>query len=93
MTLTFDISPDMETRLQEEAAKHGQDASVYAHDALRGLLGLEPEPTEADIRDGWDALTKLIEECQMDTGISDLAHRHDHYLYGTPKREEYAPEA
>lgn len=34
----------------------------------------------------YDALTKLIEECQMDTGITDLAHEHDHYLYGTPKR-------
>jgi hypothetical protein len=36
----------------------------------------------------WDALMKLVEECQVDTGIPDLAHQHDHYLYGTPKREE-----
>lgn len=42
--------------------------------------------TELDA--GWDALTKLIEECQVDTGIPDLAHQHDHYLYGTPKRED-----
>jgi hypothetical protein len=34
----------------------------------------------------WDALTALIDSCQMDTGITDLAHQHDHYLYGTPKR-------
>jgi hypothetical protein len=36
----------------------------------------------------WDALMKLAEECAIDTGIPDLAHQHDHYLYGTPKREE-----
>jgi len=34
----------------------------------------------------YDALTKLINDCQVDTGIEDLAHQHDHYLYGTPKR-------
>lgn len=27
-----------------------------------------------------------IHELAMDTGISDLAQNHDHYLYGTPKR-------
>lgn len=40
----------------------------------------------------YDALTKLIDDCQMDTGISDLAHQHDHYIHGTPKREPYPPE-
>ena len=37
---------------------------------------------------GWDALTKLIDDCQVDTGTTDLAHQHDHYLYGAPKRED-----
>ena len=27
-----------------------------------------------------------IHELAVDTGISDLAHNHDHYLYGVPKR-------
>lgn len=36
----------------------------------------------------WDVLARLIEECTMNTGVSDLAHQHDHYLYGTAKREE-----
>ena len=34
----------------------------------------------------YGALTKLLEDCQMDTGVEDLAHQHDHYLHGTPKR-------
>lgn len=45
----------------------------------------EPPPmTEED----WEALVKLLRDCAMDTGIPDLAHQHDHYLYGTPKKKE-----
>lgn len=36
----------------------------------------------------WDALGELLEECKVETGISDLSDQHDHYLHGTPKREE-----
>ncbi len=34
--------------------------------------------------DEWDS---IIQDCQIDTGIKDLAYQHDHYLHGTPKRE------
>lgn len=34
----------------------------------------------------WNALTQLIAECAIDTGVPDLANQHDHYLYGNPKR-------
>jgi hypothetical protein len=34
----------------------------------------------------WLDLESLIEACAVETGISDLAHQHDHYLYGTAKR-------
>jgi hypothetical protein len=36
---------------------------------------------------GWKQLTQLIQESQVSSGIGDLAHQHDHYLHGTPKRE------
>lgn len=29
-----------------------------------------------------------LAELAIDTGISDLAREHDHYLYGTPRREK-----
>ena len=32
-----------------------------------------------------DALTQLLNECAIDTGVSDLAHQHDRYLYGLTK--------
>lgn len=31
-------------------------------------------------------LEDLIAECEVDTGISDLAEQHDHYLYGKSKK-------
>ncbi len=35
-----------------------------------------------------DEFEKFLDSCVVDTGIGDLAHQHDHYLYGTPKREQ-----
>ena len=39
-------------------------------------------PSNAD----WEAMEKLVEDCRSETGIADLAHEHDHYLYGKPKK-------
>lgn len=36
----------------------------------------------------WDDFDQLIKDCQLHSGIGDLAHQHDHYLYGTPKRKD-----
>jgi len=36
-----------------------------------------------DKDDPWDRLD--IKNISVDTGISDFAKNHDHYLYGTPK--------
>ncbi len=41
---------------------------------------------QANNDDGGAALLKLIRDCQTASGLGDLAHEHDHYLYGTPKR-------
>jgi hypothetical protein len=31
----------------------------------------------------WDALTQLLSDCAIDTGITDFARSHDRYLYGS----------
>lgn len=49
---------------------------------------LREEDDEAAKEDDWDELIQLLEDCSVDTGIEDLAHQHNHYLYGTPKRDE-----
>ena len=46
---------------------------------------LPPQPTTNTA--AWDAPQQLVEDCTVETGMSDLAHQHDHYLYGKPKRE------
>ena len=51
---------------------------------------LEEEMAELvaeELESAWDALEQLIEQSAVETGIPDLAHQHDHYLYGKPKRE------
>ncbi len=49
---------------------------------------LEDGEIKADEENDWDSLIQLVEECAMDMGIEDLAHQHNHYLYGTPKKDE-----
>jgi hypothetical protein len=48
------------------------------------------EEQQAHVRSddaAWEELLQLLERCAVDTGISDLAEQHDHYLYGTPKKD------
>jgi predicted DNA-binding antitoxin AbrB/MazE fold protein len=33
------------------------------------------------------AFMELLKKCTIDAGIDDLAHQHDHYLYGLPKQD------
>ena len=44
--------------------------------------GKQSQENEAQ---SWDALAQLLNECAIDTGVSDLAQQHDHYLYGLTK--------
>jgi hypothetical protein len=45
--------------------------------------------TEADAAtDSWSQILQLADQHGVATGIGDLAHQHDHYLYGTPRRGE-----
>ena len=51
----------------------------------------EIKSLEAEFRfeeDDWDNLIQLVKDCAVSTGIEDLSHQHNHYLYGTPKRND-----
>ena len=61
------------------AGRHGQAVII----TFLEEDNLPPQPTTNTA--GWDALQQLVEDCMVETGISDLAHQHDHYLYGKPK--------
>ena len=51
---------------------------------------LEGEPSSlsqpAVDEEAWNTLSQLVEDCGLETGIADLAHQHDHYLSGRPKK-------
>ena len=62
---------------------------IDGRDGQRVLIVFLQEENELPIPDSaWDDFAELLKECQVNTGIRDLAHQHDHYLYGTPKRED-----
>lgn len=50
-------------------------------------LNLQPTKKTLSLDESWDKFEELLESCKMDAGIEDLAHQHDHYIHGTPKRE------
>ena len=68
--------------------REGQPVIITFLEESNQIAETEANPSLEEIEAGWEALVKLLEECAIDTGIPDLAHQHDHYLYGTPKREE-----
>jgi hypothetical protein len=52
------------------------------------IITLAEDEQESENQKGWKRLMTVIEENQIDADITDLAHNHDHYLYGTAKRED-----
>ncbi len=85
MTLTIDFPQEVEEWLEEEASRWGQAPAEFVRAAISRMRPVAP--IQDDVPTDWDALTALLERCQMDTGITDLAHQHDHYIHGTPKRD------
>jgi len=58
-----------------------------SYEGKEAIITLVDDPPTNDNGD-WEKLFAAIEENQIDSDITDLAHQHDHYLYGTPKRED-----
>ncbi len=62
------------------------ELEFLSEDELRELYDLVKSRSQK-YKHNHDDLGELLERCQVSTGISDLSSQHDHYLYGTPKRE------
>ena len=83
MTLTIEL-PEEEVRLLAVKARAcGVSAEEYARQAIKRDLGEDaPEPF-------WKAFTRRIHSLPAEAfdGLpEDGASEHDHYLYGSPKR-------
>lgn len=62
---------------------------VAGRDGQKVLIMFLQEENEPAIADSaWSSFAQILKDCQVNTGILDLAHQHDHYLHGTPKRED-----
>ncbi len=58
-----------------------------SYEGKEAIIPLIDDPPTNDDGD-WEKLFAAIEENQIDADITDLAHQHDHYLYGTAKRAD-----
>lgn len=72
----------------DEAFEGKEVTIMFDDDQKEKSNGNGNNPSKADIRAGWERFMKTIKENQIESDITDMAHQHDHYLYGTPKRED-----
>jgi hypothetical protein len=71
--------------LQPVAAQDGQNVIIVFLDEAAGA---SPQTAPASAAEAdWNAFERLTEAHAVHTGIADLAHQHDHYLYGKSKTE------
>lgn len=63
------------------------ELDYLSEDALAELYQLAKSRSRREKQEAIDEWDLIIQECQIDTGISDLAYQHDHYIHGTPKIE------
>ena len=74
----------MMTDLLEKAIAKVRQLSQIEQERIAQVILKEIEPKEINF---WNEFDDLLEECQISTGIKDLSEQHDHYIHGTPKRE------
>lgn len=85
MTLILELPDKQEAALKAKAQAHGVSAEEYARQVLVHELdeeGSHPEPF-------WKAFTRRMHTLPSEVFEhlpADGASEHDHYLYGSPKR-------
>lgn len=72
-----DILPDQIARVMNKVKE------LFAQEGIPVEINPDVKP-DAPNGDSWDNLR--IEDIAVDTGKTDFAENHDHYLYGTPKQ-------
>lgn len=93
--MTIELTPDLEILIEERARQTGVDPSALASRLLREALerlSCQPAPAvrRQTISERFDAIRRQLspEERQaLDELPPDFAAEHDHYIYGSPKRD------
>lgn len=68
--------------LREIKGREGQPVIITFLDEPAETEDVAQVPTE----DAWQMMAQLIESCAVETGIRDLAHRHDVYLHHASRK-------
>jgi hypothetical protein len=68
-----------------DEAFEGKAVTITFDDEAEGSNG---KNRSSNIGKGLGRLLETIKRNQINTGIVDMAHQHDHYLYGSPKIED-----
>jgi hypothetical protein len=98
MTITLPLQPQEESRLRALARATGLPPEFIVREALDLVLAAGPDiprcpvvGTEPDTRPIWEVIVDDMKDVSppdvMATMPRDGASRHDHYIYGWPKRE------
>lgn len=94
MTESFDqvrakanlLSPTEQARLIAHLANQMQHALALTSESQASHYPPQPSLT-TETHTFWDSFMQVISDCQVETGISNLAHQHNHYLYNKPEEE------
>jgi predicted transcriptional regulator len=81
--IAINISRELYQRAERLAVLRRREVQEVIEQALDSAITIELSAEER----GWQLLMESIEKYQVNTGITDLADQHDHYLYGKPKRD------
>jgi hypothetical protein len=88
MTLTLELSDEQTTALQAKAAAEGLSVEAWLLRLAEPTVPTSPveRPLHAAAQIILDSMRDIPPEL-MATMPTDGASQHDHYIYGTPKRE------
>ncbi len=80
----------LKTKFKDEVFKERQDLPDEEMPKILEIIhylkiGIKESKKKIEVKKGEDPLLN-IEDIAVETGISDLAEQHDHYLYGVPKK-------
>ncbi|MGH8875599.1 MAG: CopG family transcriptional regulator [Acidimicrobiia bacterium] len=75
------IDDDLERALKRLARRTGRPEAEHVRAALRNYVA------EQGAQPGRDPMLAMAGLVTDGTGPTDVAHQHDHYLYGAPKRD------
>jgi hypothetical protein len=91
MIITVDIRPEVQAELARQAAAQGRPIEAIAADLLEDAVHLPADvyAAERPPEPFWKKFTRRIHGLpdEVFQGLpADGASEHDHYLYGSPKR-------